>query len=77
MKNLFIQVCIILFSGSAIFLLNVDNRFLNGIGAIVGLLGQPFWFYSTLTAKPFQWGIFALVCAYTVAYILGVYNFIL
>jgi len=34
---------------------------------ILGLVGQPFWFYVTITAG--QWGMVALCAAYTVVYV--------
>lgn len=40
---------------------------------IIGLLGQPFWFYSTWTAS--QWGTFILVVGYTVSFLRGLWNF--
>lgn len=36
---------------------------------VVGLLGQPFWLYSTGSTG--QWGMFALCCAYTAIYAKG------
>lgn len=36
---------------------------------LLGLLGQPAWFYATLSAQ--QWGIFALSVFYTYAWWLG------
>lgn len=40
---------------------------------IVGLVGQPFWFYSTFTQE--QWGAFAVVASYTVAFMRGLVHF--
>lgn len=40
---------------------------------IFGILGQPFWFYSSYVAQ--QWGIFILAFFYTYSWIKGVYNF--
>lgn len=37
---------------------------------IVGLIGQPFWFYSTIVAG--QWGTFAVTVGYTAAYVRGI-----
>lgn len=36
---------------------------------IFGLIGQPFWFYSSWMAE--QWGIFALCFLYTLAWARG------
>ena len=41
-------------------------------GYIIGLLGQPFWFITTLNHK--QWGIFILSAIYTLSYINGIRN---
>lgn len=72
---MFIQVMIILLSGTAILMLNQKSRKLQYWGSLVGLCGQPFWMFSVFTSSPFQWGVAILVCAYTVAYAMGLYNF--
>lgn len=41
---------------------------------ILGLIGQPFWLYSTYTNLSLQWGIFTLCCCYTVVWAFGLYN---
>ena len=40
--------------------------------SILGLIGQPFWFYATYKAE--QWGMFMLCFGYTYAWGLGFYN---
>lgn len=40
---------------------------------LFGLLGQPFWFYTTYQAE--QWGIFMLTFFYTFAWGKGFYLF--
>lgn len=35
-------------------------------GAIIGLLGEPFWFYSTWMTE--QWGIFFVTFMFTLVY---------
>lgn len=35
-------------------------------GYLALVAAQPGWFVSVLTAEPFQWAVFALVCVYTV-----------
>lgn len=40
--------------------------------SIFGLVGQPFWFYSSFVAE--QWGIFALCFLYTYSWAHGFYN---
>lgn len=37
--------------------------------SILGLIGQPFWFYATWKAE--QWGIFALCFLYTYSWARG------
>lgn len=53
------------------------NQDLNGRvrrwGCVIGLLGQPFWFYATFTAS--QWGMFAVTVGYTLAFLRGLKNF--
>ena len=39
---------------------------------IFGIIGQPFWFYSSYMAE--QWGIFILCFFYTYAWLKGVRN---
>lgn len=62
-----------------IFALGVSAMFLVGRtgperkwGFILGLLSQPFWFYTSY--KHQQWGMFFLTFAYTITWILGIYN---
>jgi nicotinamide riboside transporter PnuC len=42
-------------------------------GYIIGLCGQPFWFYSAFTTK--QYGIVLLSVFYTYSWIQGIYNY--
>lgn len=42
-------------------------------GYVLGLLGQPFWFYTTLHNK--QYGVFVLAIWYTYAWGQGFYNY--
>lgn len=35
----------------------------------VGLVGQPFWIWFALTARPAAWGLLVLALAYTVVYV--------
>lgn len=39
---------------------------------IVGLIGQPFWFYAAIASQ--QWGVFIVCCLYTGAWASGIYN---
>jgi hypothetical protein len=47
------------------------NARLRRWASIIGLFGQPFWFYSTFTAS--QWGMFAVTCGFTISYGRGFY----
>jgi len=40
---------------------------------IFGLVGQPFWFYSSWQAQ--QWGIFVLSFFYTLAWLRGLHSY--
>jgi hypothetical protein len=42
-------------------------------GYILGLLGQPFWFWETISRE--QWVIAALCCAYTYSWAQGIWNY--
>ena len=53
---------------TALLLVSFKRR----VGFILGLCGQPIWFAFALRSK--AWGIFALVCCYTVTWGLGVWN---
>ena len=39
---------------------------------LFGIVGQPFWFYSSYQAE--QWGIFVLAVFYTYAWLVGIKN---
>jgi hypothetical protein len=67
-----IQVAIPVISGSSIWLLSRHETWRRW-GFIVGLAGQPLWFYTTIKAA--QWGIFALSVWFTYAHVQGIYNF--
>ena len=41
--------------------------------SILGLIGQPFWFYATYQAE--QWGIFILCFFYTIAWYRGFHRY--
>lgn len=66
------QLMIALLGLTAVFLTQQSNFRLKRYACLLGLAGQPFWFYATYTAE--QWGIFALSFFYTYAWALGVYN---
>ena len=68
----FAQVMIFLFSVGGIWLLMLNNKW-SKWGPVVSILGQPFWFYSTLTDE--AWGIFFSAILYTFFFAMGIYNF--
>lgn len=67
----FSQIGIALFGCSAVWLVGRKGP-LQRWGYIAGILGQPFWFYTTIKAE--QWGIVALCCWYTYAWGQGIWN---
>ena len=68
----FIQVAIIIFSCGAIWLLAQKGSLIRW-GHIVGMLGQPFWFYTTY--KHAQWGMFLCTVWFTYCYGQGIWNY--
>lgn len=63
------QVAIVLFSGASVW------AFAGGrhrAGFILGLLGQPFWIYSTAVGEP--WGMLAVSLWFTANYVRGLVN---
>lgn len=67
----FAQIALFIFGGSAIYLVGrTDN--LRKWGFIVGLCGQPFWFYTQIQDE--NWGVVALSCIYTYSWCIGIYN---
>lgn len=64
---------IIAFTGStAIWLSQQSNEAWKKYASILGLIGQPFWFYSSYQAE--QWGIFILCFFYTYSWLVGFKN---
>ncbi|MCK4626034.1 MAG: hypothetical protein KAV00_12030 [Phycisphaerae bacterium] len=68
------QIGIFVFGLSAIWLLSGDKSY-GKWGFLLGLLGQPFWFWTAATHR--QWGVFVLATAYTFAWCHGIYTHIL
>ena len=56
----------------AIYLTQQNNQELKKYAPILGLIGQPFWYYTTLMNE--QYGIFVLTLGYTYLWGLGLYN---
>ncbi len=72
MIEAFIQIGITLFSCTAIWLLAQKKPWARW-GFIVGMVGQPFWFYSSWAHA--QWGIFFCTAWFTFSYGQGIWNF--
>lgn len=66
------QIGILLLGATAMALVNNHRPKVRRWGPVVGLLGQPFWYYASYTHG--QWGIFASSFLYTLAWIGGFYN---
>ena len=61
----------IAFTGvTAVWLTQQKKQAIKKYACLLGLAGQPFWFYATYTAE--QWGIFTLCIFYTYAWFQGV-----
>lgn len=71
MIEMIIQIVILLTSALAVWLVNQNNK-LSKWGSVLGLIGQPFWLYSTFSSQ--QWGIFLLSLFYMYCWGQGVYN---
>lgn len=66
------QIFIALFGVTAVFLSQSATESQRRWASVLGLLGQPFWFYATYAAE--QWGIFCLAFLYTYSWGRGFYN---
>lgn len=63
----------IAFTGVTAIWLSQDKRQnWRRFACIFGLIGQPFWFWSAISAE--QWGIVVLCCLYTYSWARGVWN---
>jgi hypothetical protein len=65
------QFFIFIFSASAIWFVGRTEKW-SKYGYVLGLLSQPFWFYSTITQK--QYGMLCLTIFYTYSWGQGFYN---
>jgi hypothetical protein len=66
------QIMLFLFGTLAVLLLTLNNRW-SKWGPIIGVLAQPFFFYSAISDE--AWGLFAVTFVYLFIYIYGIYNF--
>lgn len=67
------QLFIALFGVTAIWLSQDKRESYRKYACILGLLGQPFWFYATYQAE--QWGIFALCFIYALSWAKGLNHY--
>lgn len=67
------QIIIALTGMFAIWLTQQSREEWKRYACILGLLGQPAWFYSSYTAE--QWGIFAMCFVYTYSWGIGFKNY--
>lgn len=72
MVDLFTQAGLAVTGLIAIYLTQQSNDNLKKYAPIFGLLGQPLWYYSTLSSG--QYGIFCLTLAYTYMWGIGFYS---
>ena len=68
-----IQVIILLTGAIPIWITQQSNESIKKYACLVGLSGQPFWFYETFSNQ--QYGIFVLTILYTAIWIIGFYNY--
>jgi hypothetical protein len=68
-----VQIFIAVTELIAIFLIQSKKESHRKFAPIFGLLGQPFWFYSSYEAN--QWGAFVLCFFFTAAWIKGLKDY--
>jgi hypothetical protein len=66
------QIAIAMFGVTAVFLSQSTSEKARKYASVLGLIGQPFWFYATYSSE--QWGIFALCFFYTFSWGRGFWN---
>jgi hypothetical protein len=66
------QIALFTFGSSAIWFLGRKEKW-NKWGYILGMCGQPFWFYTQIQSE--NWGIVALSCMYTYSWGQGIWNY--
>ena len=65
------QIAIAVFGALAAWLSQERREAYRRWACIFGMLGQPFWFYTSWKAE--QWGIFAVSVLYAVAWMRGLW----
>jgi hypothetical protein len=72
MADSIIQFCVAVIGLASIYAALHTSVAVRKFAPILGLVGQPFWFYVTITAE--QWGMVALCLAYTVVYVRALFT---
>ena len=65
------QLGIMIFGGLAIWFVGRKERW-GRWGYVLGLLSQPFWFWTTIAHQ--QWGLVAITAFYTYSWAQGAWN---
>ena len=65
------QIAIAVTGLTAVFLTQSENERFRRFACLFGVLGQPFWFYTSYASK--QWGVFLMCFFYTWAWMMGVW----
>lgn len=65
------QIGIFAFGVTAVWLVGRKDKYRRW-GYVLGLCGQPFWFYTAISNQ--QWGIVLLCCFYAYSWANGIYN---
>lgn len=68
--EILVQIWILIFSGTAAFLLGSLNMRTRKLGFIVGLISQPMWFFTTFSNR--QYGMLIMCSFYTFCWIRGI-----
>ena len=71
--NNIIQFIILVLSGFSIYCLNSKSDKIKFYGAVVGIIGQPFWLWTSWNSG--QWAIGILSLWYMYSYYRGIRNF--
>lgn len=66
------QIGIAMFGMTAVFLVCSKEQRVRRWGPVCGLIGQPFWIWSSIAAE--QWGILVLTAFYTYSWWRGFRN---
>jgi hypothetical protein len=68
----FANIMIFILGASSIWFVSRKEKWKRW-GYIIGLCGQPFWIYMSITTH--QWGLLALTFVYIFSWLQGIYNY--